>query len=61
MDSYVLKNDISFSTPIHLGDSLLSVRILYDFSTGLRGFSSAKGKKDMSKHFYMYLYELKFK
>ena len=41
----ILKNDISFSTPIHLGDSLSSVRILYDFSTGLRGFSSAIGKR----------------
>ena len=41
----ILKNDISFSTPIHVGDSLLSVRILFDFSTGLRGFSSAIGKR----------------
>ena len=41
----ILKNDISFSTPIHSGDPLLSVRILFDFSTGLRGFSNAIGKR----------------
>ena len=41
----IMKNDISFSTPIHVGDSLLSVRILFDFSTGLRCFSSAIGKR----------------
>ena len=45
MDDGILKNDISFSTPIHVGDSLLSVRILFDFSTGVRGFSSAIGKR----------------
>ena len=42
---WLILNDSSFSTPIHLGDSLLSVRILYDFSTGLRGFSSADVKR----------------
>ena len=52
MEDGILKNDISFSTPIHVGDSLLSVRILFDFSIGLRGFSSAVGKKT-SKYFYM--------
>ena len=57
MDSYVLKNDISLSTPIHLGDSLLSVRILYDFSTGLRGFSS-EVIFDASRYFYMKFYEI---
>ena len=45
MEDGILKNDISFSTPIHVGDSLLSVRILFDFSIGLRGFSSAIGKR----------------
>ena len=55
---YGLKNDASFSTPIYLGDSLLSGWILYDFSTGLRGFSSETSEKDMSQYFYMYFYEL---
>ena len=47
----ILKNDSSFSTPIHLGDSLLSGWILYDFSTGLRGFSNAKVKRTCHSNF----------